>query len=192
MPRRQQATARKPTTARSAAEQTDASVETIREIIFGNQMKHYETRFEELEQKVSADMARLATELTDRSERLENFVRKELGKVGERLKSERTSRTEEGRKAKAQLQTVQKDLESKILELDEELAAEAEEIRGTIQQQSSQLVADIQKARDQLQARIETELRVLQTGKLARKDFAAMLTEIVVRLENEASPKKKR
>ena len=61
-----------------AAEQTAGSVDKIRDILFGTQIKSYEARFARLEESIARDLAEMKDAASRRFETLESFVRRKL------------------------------------------------------------------------------------------------------------------
>ncbi len=61
----------------SAAEQTSGSVDKIRDILFGTQIKSYEARFSRLEESIARELAEMKDASARRFESLESFMQKE-------------------------------------------------------------------------------------------------------------------
>ena len=69
-------------------------MDKIRDILFGSQMRDYDKRFTRLEERLSQDAITLREELKKRLDTLEAFVRQEGESLSQRLKNEKTERTE--------------------------------------------------------------------------------------------------
>src|SRR5271157_4356339 len=76
------------------AEASGASVDKIRDILFGSQIKNYESRFARLEETLARETAELKETMRRRFESVEGFFRKEADSLSVRLKAEREERTE--------------------------------------------------------------------------------------------------
>src|ERR1700728_3384732 len=76
------------------AEASGASVEKIREILFGSQIKNYETRFARLEEALARETSEIKETMRRRLESLEAFFKSETESLSARLKAERDEREE--------------------------------------------------------------------------------------------------
>ena len=73
---------------------TAGNVDKIRDILFGSQMKDYETRFGRLEETLLSQTAELRENTKKRLDGLETYFKKELEALQSRMKSEREERSE--------------------------------------------------------------------------------------------------
>src|SRR6516165_3498440 len=71
-----------------------ANVDKIRDILFGANMREYEKRFARLEERLTKSSDALREDLKKRFDSLETFVREEMESLNQRLKTEKTERTE--------------------------------------------------------------------------------------------------
>src|SRR5271165_3649773 len=76
------------------AEASGASVDKIRDILFGSQIKNYEARFVRLEETLSRETSEIKDTLRRRLDSLEAFFKSETQSLGTRLKAERDEREE--------------------------------------------------------------------------------------------------
>ena len=76
------------------AEASGASVDKIRDILFGSQIKNYETRFARLEEALARESAEIKDTMRRRLDSLEAFFKKETESLATRLKAERDEREE--------------------------------------------------------------------------------------------------
>lgn len=163
----------------------DRNVDQIRDILFGGQMREYERRFQELNQRLEADLARMADAQDKRLAQIDKRVDDQLEKLSKLVRQEvedrsgavddLESRTQQAaRSARAEI--------SKALDgLGHDLAASDERLRSAL--------ADLQAA---VNARAgETESALSRTGaqlraeKVGRDDLAALLTEFALRLKGD-------
>ena len=78
----------------AGAEACTGNIDKIREIIFGSNMRDYETRFARLEEALRKESQDMREAMRQRLETLESFVHKELAALEGRLKNERDERSE--------------------------------------------------------------------------------------------------
>ena len=70
------------------------NVDKIRDILFGTQMRDYESRFARLEETLIKETVEIRETSRRRFEQLESFIHKEFENVQARFKSERDDRTD--------------------------------------------------------------------------------------------------
>src|SRR3954464_11499462 len=70
------------------------NVDKIRDILFGTQMRDYESRFARLEETLIKETGEIRDTNRKKLEQLEGFVRREFEAVQSRIKTERDERTE--------------------------------------------------------------------------------------------------
>jgi hypothetical protein len=70
------------------------SIDQIRDIIFGSQMREYERRFQQLEERTRQRIEELHAEVGKRLEAIEAFARREIDAQDERLKGEQSARSD--------------------------------------------------------------------------------------------------
>jgi len=90
--------------AESTAFEADQSVGRIREIIFGEQMRAYEARFDALEKKVQERAETVLSNLVERMSELEASIRSELKMLTSNLKKTNKANTEALEQSKSELQ----------------------------------------------------------------------------------------
>ena len=175
----------------SAAEQTAGSVDKIRDILFGTQIKSYEARFSRLEESIARDLAEMKDASSRRFESLESFLQKETDALGSRLKAECQERTEQLRDIACDLKTSSEALSKKILDLNNKTAEEQSSLRQHLMKESRKLLDDIRQKSDTLTALLERRTTELREVKLDRTAFAAMLNELAVQISQEPTEVRK-
>lgn len=168
--------------ARIAAEGAGASVEQIRDILFGAQMRDYEGRFAALESRVSADLAKLREETRSRLDGLEEHVRREIDRLGDRLASESREREETDGRIERQGREASDALGRRLSDLSDRAADDARALGERILERTKALEDAIGEAREGLTARVEGEAAALRDAKADRIDLAEMLTDMAARL----------
>lgn len=178
--------ARKPKqTQRVAGEEVEGNVDQIREILFGGQMRDYDSRFADLEKQLSQRLDRMGAEFEKRLERLNTYAKREIDKLSERLKTERKDRVADVKNSARDLKDMTNQVEGWFGEVEDRLDTESKDLRNSLHEQSEELAALITETRDQLNAALVSETRNLADGKLAREDLAGLLSEVALRLTKD-------
>lgn len=172
-------------TENGGAEQGAASVDKIRDILFGSQIKNYDSRFARLEDTLARETAELKETMRRRFESVEGFFRKESEALASRLKAEREERTEAIKSIAKDLKSASDTLSKKILELDNKTAEEQSGLRQELMQESRKLLEEIRHKSDSLSALIEKRSGELRDVKVDRAGLASLLTEMALQLSDD-------
>jgi predicted component of viral defense system (DUF524 family) len=171
----------------NGAEQSGASVDKIRDILFGSQIKNYDSRFARLEDTLARETAELKETMRRRFESVEGFFRKESESLAARLKAEREERTESLKAIAKDLKSASDALSKKILELDNKTAEEHSGLRQELMQESRKLLEEIRHKSDSLGALVEKRAHELRDEKVDRAGLAALLTEMALQLSEDGA-----
>jgi hypothetical protein len=174
------------------AEASGASVEKIREILFGSQIKNYETRFARLEEALARETGEIKDTMRRRLDSLEAFFRKETESLAARLKSERDEREETLNTIGRELKTTAAQLSKKILDLDNKAAQDRSAARQELMAESRKLLDEIRQRHESLSALLENRVQELRHAKTDRSALAALFVELAVRLKDESDDAKPR
>ncbi len=174
------------------AEASGASVDKIREILFGSQIKNYEARFARLEDALARETSEIKDTMRRRLDSLEAFFKSETESLASRLKAERDEREETLNNISRELKTATAQLSKKILDLDNKLAQDRSAARQELMAESRKLLDEIRQRNESLSALLETRVQELRHFKTDRSALAALFVELAVRLKDEAGEVKDR
>lgn len=172
------------------AEASGASVDKIRDILFGSQIKNYETRFARLEEALSRETAEIKDTMRRRLDSLEAFFKSETQSLGTRLKAERDEREETLNNLSRELKTAASQLSKKILDLDNKLAQDHSAARQELMAEAGKLADEIRRRNESLTALLETRVQELRHDKIDRAALAALFVELAMRLKDESGEAK--
>lgn len=163
----------------------DRNVDQIRDILFGGQMRDYERRFQELNQRFEAELAHLREVQDKRLAQIDRRVDEQLEKISRLLRQEVSDRSGAIDDLESRLQQAARSMRSEITAaldgLGGELAAGDERQRAALtglQETSEARAAELAASL----ARSSAELR---GDKVGREDLAALLTEFALRLKGD-------
>lgn len=168
--------------------ESGASVEKIRDILFGSQIKNYETRFARLEDTLIRETADLKETMKRRFESVEGFFKRETEAVTGRLKAEREERGESLKNMARELKGTHEALSKKISELDNSTAEAQSGLRQELMSESRKLLEEIRQKHDSLASLLERRVDELRQAKTDRSLLAAILTEVANQLSEETQP----
>ena len=168
--------------------ESGASVEKIRDILFGSQIKNYDTRFARLEDTLIRETADLKETRKRRFESVEGFFKREAEALTGRLKAEREERSESLKNIARELKSSHEMLAKKISELDNSTAEAQSGLRQELMAESRKLLEEIRQKHDSLSSLLEHRVSELRQGKTDRALLAALLTEVANQLSEDTQP----
>jgi len=163
----------------------DRNVDQIRDILFGGQMRDYERRFQELNERLAADFEGLRQDQERRFAQLDKRLDEQIDKLGRALRQEATDRaaaTDELESRLLQSARAQRsELAAAVDTLNHDLSAGEERVRSALAELDAALKDQFARHGQSL-TRSRDELRVEKVG---REDLAALLTEVALRLKGD-------
>ncbi|MCC6344535.1 MAG: hypothetical protein IT166_20215 [Bryobacterales bacterium] len=161
------------------------NVDNIRDILFGSQMRDYDTRFARLEETLLKESSDLRETTRKRLDALEAYIRKELDSLSARLKAEREERSTSVKQMSKDLKDLGEDLSQRIGGLQDQSSEAQAELRGEILEQSKNLADEIHSKELEITSLLERRFQELRNDKTDRSTLASLLTEVALRLNNE-------
>ena len=165
------------------------SIDQIRDIIFGSQMKEYERRFQRLEERSQQRIEELHAEVGKRLEAIEALVRREIDAQGERLKSEQSARSDAVTALSNEIGDAIRALSKSIEAQAEKQAHDAHDLRQQLMDLSKGLSEEIRQKHGESSQRLDQAVRELDDGKVARKALSEILLDMAARLSDELAAK---
>ena len=132
-------------------------VDRIRDILFGSQMRDYDSRFQRLEEHLAQEAAEIRADVQKRLETLESFMKGEVESITNRANAEQSERSGAIEKLGRDLAEAAKTLDSRIKSLDEQTAKETHALRQQLLDQSKALSDEIREKHDQMKAGLDRE-----------------------------------
>jgi len=171
-------------------EQSGASVDKIRDILFGPQIKNYEARFVRLEETLARENAQIKDMMARRFESLEGFVKKETEALASRIKAERDERAEVARDIARDLKSATEALTKKIVELDNKTAEAQSGLRQDLLAESRKLMDELRRRTDDITSLLEKRASELRSDKADRSLIAALLADMAMQISGEEVKRK--
>jgi len=158
------------------------SLDKVREILVGNQIRDIEKRFIRLEERLMQEFTNVRDESKKRLDALENYVKQEVDSLTQRLKNEQKERDIQVKALAEENKNISINLENKLTQFDEQTTKSQRELHEQIFNQSKSLQDDIQKKSQEILVLLEREVQQLRRDKTDRSNLAAMFAELAVRL----------
>jgi hypothetical protein len=154
----------------------EESIETVRDILTGEQSREFRARFAQLEERLSREISAVREELRATFEPFKQLVRSELASLGEGLSRQDGRMEGQGHS-----------FDSKIVNAEERAAERLREVEGGVIERARQLSDDIRRRNEAVMTAVQRALRELDSRKPDRTALAAMLSELSRKLTSEAS-----
>ncbi|MBX3237580.1 MAG: hypothetical protein KF814_15640 [Nitrospiraceae bacterium] len=161
------------------------SLDKIRDILFGAQVRDHERRFARLETQLLAEAAQLRTDLKQRFTALEQYIRNEVDGLTARLQSEQQSRTSSIHQVSADLQNLAEALRVSAASLQERGEQADSQIRQELQAEANALKESFVQRHTELSATMESAVERLSAQKTDRASLAALFQELSIKLSDD-------
>ena len=166
-----------------------ASVNKIRDIILGSQIKNYEARFVRLEENLNRETAELKETMRRRFESIEAFFKSESEALAARLKMEREERTSSFSDLERDTKETQQNFSKRLNDIDTTARDGDSGLRKELMTESRKLLDEMTQHHDSIRSLMETRFSELLTQKTDRGLMADLLREMASQLDDEeASP----
>jgi hypothetical protein len=163
-----------------------SSIEQLREIIFGEQLREYERRFARMEARLATDLAEIREEVRARFTALEQHVRNEFESVAVELRATQQSRAVEERRLSEAIIDAAKEAEDRFGALNDLVTRETRDLRAQLREQTKAITDDVQRRHAELLELHERDAAELREGKADRTDLSALFMEVAARLRGES------
>lgn len=170
----------------SAETPTGESLEQVRDLLFGAQMRTVDDRLAQMEKRFQASLADLGKQL----ERFEKAATKRSDALDDKIKAERTKRTEDARALEKDMRAGFKDLGDSVAKLEEATSKSDAELRDQILQAVEALSKQVSDLSDRLGGDLKKAAGDLQHAKADRAVIAEMFSAFADRLGDKPKTSK--
>jgi len=158
------------------------SLDQVRDILFGGQMRMVDSRLRGLEERVLQEHTALRNDFQRRLTDLEVSIRKELTSQADRLKEERTKRADDLKALAGDFNEARKQLDRRQQQLEEAAGLADAELRDQLIKQGAALSAELSRTAQKLSTELERSATALRTEKLDTAALSAALADMASRL----------
>ncbi|MDV2996248.1 MAG: hypothetical protein N4J56_005902 [Chroococcidiopsis sp. SAG 2025] len=164
---------------------SSGSLDKIREILFGTQVRENNKRFNRIEERLLKEFTELREDTRKRMDGLEAYIRQEIESLTEVVKKQQVSRDETLKELTQEHKNQVVNLEKKLFDLDEQTNKIARDLRQQILDQSKNMNEDIGKKYAEILATVERETQEIRSDKANRITLSALFAELAMRLRSE-------
>ena len=158
------------------------SLDQVRDILFGGQMRMVDARLRGLEERIALEHTTLRNDLTRQLGELEEASQREFAAQAERLSAERAKRADELKALSAEFKEALKNLERRHLKFEEATSQADAEVRDQLMRQSAAFSAELARTAERLTSELDRAESSLRADKVDTTTLAGTLTEMAARL----------
>lgn len=170
---------------RSAEPESGASLEKVRDLLFGVQMRDYDRKFARLEERIVKETGDLREEVKKRFSAIEAAIHREVESLTERLITEQQNRAAAAADLSREAGETAQKFEKRTTQLDEQIARGLRDMRQQLHDQEQRLIEELRLQADEIIARLVRESHELRADKADRAGLAALFTEMAMRLNDQ-------
>jgi len=170
------------------------SLDQVRDILFGGQMRMVDARLQGLESRMQQEQASMRAEFTRELADIDASLNRGIAQLNEQLTAERTKRADDLKALSSDMKELVKSLERRHQALEEAASQADADLRDHLVRQSAQQTADLTKTAERLSNQLDAVSTKLTADKLDTSALATGLTDLVSRLTStgyNAPPKPK-
>lgn len=168
-----------------AADAGDQNVDKIREILFGEQIRAYDSRFSTLEQRLVAENEKMGQFLEKRLTGIATATQRELAGLAEQIDAQRKKLESLQSDSRSELESTKHQIDERYRNLEDMFDKEARALRNDLGEQHNALVDLVKSTRAGMEEILGRETQNLQRAKVGRADLSALLAELAARLKQE-------
>ena len=166
----------------SANETPQESIDQVRDLLFGSQMRMVDARIQNLDERFRQDTSSLRADFDRRLNDLDNAIKHELTQHANRLDAERTKRGEELKALGNELRESLKTLERHHQTFEQAAGQADAELRDHLLKQSASFTSDLSKTSERLSSELDRISTALRSDKLDVAALVSGLTDLAGRL----------
>ncbi len=172
------------------AEPTPESLDAVRDILFGGQMRTVETRLRNIEDRFQQELESLRGEFQKRAAELDQFAKKETQALHERVAAENDARVQSLRELAGEVKDAFKQANQRHVALEQSTSLSDAELRDQLIAQAKAAAAELNRIHEKLSAELAKSHADLSHAKTDRSQIAALLGEMAQHIANNAGTPK--
>ena len=165
----------------SPSEQPE-SLDQVRDILFGGQMRMVDARLRSLEERIALEQTTMRNELGRKITELEEASKKEFATHAERLSTERAKRADDLKALSVELKESLKNLERRHVKFEEATSLADSEVRDQLMKHSASFSAELSRTSERLTTELDRAASALRADKVDTTTLAATLNEMATKL----------
>lgn len=158
------------------------NLDQIRDILFGSQLRDYETRFNKLESALTTLEQAMGDRIEKLNESLSGEIRSTADSIERKLKYLSLTTHEQITDVRQEIYQTTQNFNSNLENLDRNLKNQINSIKEDLTQSKDKINQDIESLRSQIFTELEKGFNNLKEGKVSREDLAEILFDLCMRV----------
>jgi hypothetical protein len=175
----------------AAAQPAPESIEQVRDLLFGGQMRMVDQRIQSLDERLAHETSSMRADFERQVTELDNAIKKELARHAERLIAERTKRVDDLKALSAELRDSIRSLEKRHTGLEEAAGLADADLRDHLLKQGANFTNELNRTSERLSTELDRITSQLQADKLDASSLVAGLTELAGKIAPASAQGKK-
>ena len=163
----------------------EGNVDQIRDILFGGQMRDYDRRFDELDERSKREAERARAEFIKRFESIEQLLKEQADKHAAQLKKLDNELKASAEAASVSSDRLAKALRSELAGVDEKYDAGTSALRDRLHKLANETAESLRSSQDEISLVIDRMGSALRDEKVARDELAGFFSEMALRLTRQ-------
>ena len=155
-----------------------AEVEKIREILFGQQISEYESRFAQLEIRLAREIEAVRDDIIRRFEKVQSQVTQDFTNLSRQIGTEQKYRAEEISALNSQFRAARDELETAVHRAAADADAATDQIRSAIEEETARQQEVVDERTRDLERRLEEATAQLRQDKVDRSSMEALFSQL--------------
>ncbi len=165
--------------------ESGASVDKIRDIIFGSQIKNYEARFARLEQDLIRETAELKDSMRKRFESIESFFKAETEALAARLRAETEERASHVAKVERETKEAHGGLANHVNNVEAAMNEGHSSLRQDLMTESRKILDELDQRADSIRSLMDARVSELRSQKVDRSHMSDLFRIIAAHLDDK-------
>ena len=165
------------------------SVDKIRDLIFGSQIKDFESKFNQLNDTLNMLEDKMTKAFNESHAKLEKETKHSLDLLVKKVDDLSSSTQKERTKLKDLIDTTDKSLQEQLAHQKDKFVTKLKIIKENVEDDNKKIVDNMVAMKSEIQATLEKNLSSLSDDKLSRDAMAQMLLDVAKKIQGTKTEK---
>lgn len=161
------------------------NVDTIRDILFGNQMREFDRKFTQLEKNMSSDLDALRRDNINQMDSLKSFIESEISILSSKLANTEQAQIDEMDKLDSTIQKHFKTVEGKISATNDTLDKLSHDSSQKFLKQSQDFATSMSEQMKESRDRMDGHREELSSSKVDKALLSELLNSLALQINND-------
>ena len=171
-----------------SASQHAAEVDKIREILFGQQISEYESRFAQLEIRLAREIEAVRDDVVRRFEKVQSQVTQDFTNLSRQIGTEQKYRAEEISALNGQFRAAREELETAVHRASDDAEAATAKIREVFEEETARQQGAVAARTEEIERRLESVASQLRRDKVDRASMETLFEQLAAHFSTKPEP----